>query len=51
MRGCLLEVEDWREFGLRIEAAQRKENLMNNRVTQLWLPGLLTFILSMVFLR
>src|SRR5882757_2336984 len=46
-RGCLLEVEDWREFSLRIEAARRKENLMNNRVTQLWLPGLLTFILSM----
>ena len=46
-RGCLLEVEDWREFGLRIEAARRKENLMNNRITQLWLPGLLTFILSM----
>jgi hypothetical protein len=46
-RGCLLEVEDWRGLGLRIEAARRKENLMNNRVRQLWLPGLMTFILSM----
>jgi len=46
-RGCLLEVEDWRGLGLGIEAARRKENSMNNRVRQLWLPGLLTFIISM----
>ena len=46
-RGCLLEVEDWRGLGLRIEAARRKENPMNNRVMQFWLPGLLTFTLSM----
>ena len=46
-RGCLLEVEDWRGLGLRIEAARRKENPMNNRVRQFWLPGLLTFTLSM----
>ncbi len=49
-RGCLLEVEDWRGLGLKIEAARRKENTMTNRVTQLWLPGLLTFLLSMGFL-
>jgi len=46
-RGCLLEVEDWRGLGLRIEAARRKESPMNNRVRQFWLPGLLTFTLSM----
>ena len=46
-RGCLLEVEDWRGLGLRIEAARRKESPMNNRVRQFWLPGLLTITLSM----
>jgi hypothetical protein len=46
-RGCLLEVEDWRGLGLRIEAARRKEEIMSNRVTQLWVPGLVTFALSM----
>jgi hypothetical protein len=49
-RGCLLEVEDWRGLGLRIEAARRKEDIMSNRVTQLWLPGIVTFVLSMGFL-
>jgi hypothetical protein len=46
-RGCLLEVEDWRGLGLRIEAARRKEDIMSNRVKQLWVPGLVTFALSM----
>jgi hypothetical protein len=45
-----LEVEDWRGLGLRIEAARRKEDIMSNRVTQLWLPGIVTFVLSMGFL-
>jgi hypothetical protein len=49
-RGCLLEVEDWRGLGLRIEAARRKEDIMSNRVMQLWLPGIVTFVLSMGFL-
>jgi hypothetical protein len=46
-RGCLLEVEDWRGLALRIEVARRKEDIMSNRVTQLWVPGLVTFALSM----
>jgi hypothetical protein len=46
-RGCLLEVEDWRGLGLRIEAARKRENIMSNRVTQFWAPGLVTFALSM----
>jgi hypothetical protein len=46
----LCEVEDWRELCHRIQTARRKENIMSNRVTQLWLPGLLTFTLAMGFL-
>src|SRR5260370_41855412 len=44
---CLDEVRDWNSLRRSLQAARRKENVMSNRVTQLWLPGLLTFILSM----
>lgn len=44
---CLNEVKDWHELRRKIQTARRKENIMSNRVTQLWLPGLLTFVLSM----
>ena len=44
---CLSEVHDWGDLCRRIQTARRKENSMTNRVTQLWLPGLLTFTLSM----
>jgi hypothetical protein len=44
---CLGEFNDWYELGRKIQSARRKENVMSNRVTQLWLPGLLTFTLSM----
>jgi len=44
---CLREFNDWYELGRKIQSARRKENVMYNRVTQLWLPGLVTFILSM----
>ncbi len=44
---CLCEFNDWYELGRKIQSARRKENVMSNRVTQLWLPGLVTFILSM----
>ena len=47
---CLCEFNDWYELGRKIQSARRKENLMTNRVTQLWLPGLLTFVLSTGFL-
>src|SRR6266481_1815182 len=43
----LSEVKDWHDLRRRIQAARRKENMMTNRVRQLWLPGLLTFVLSM----
>jgi hypothetical protein len=49
-RGCQLEVEDWRGLGRRIEAARKKGGIMSNRVTQLWVPGLVTLALAMVLL-
>jgi hypothetical protein len=49
-RGCQLEVEDWRGLGRRIEAARKKGGIMSNRVTQVWVPGLVTFAVAMVLL-
>lgn len=46
----LCEVKDWRDLRRKIQTARRKENTMSNRVTQLWLPALLTFALAMGFL-
>ena len=48
----LSEVENWQDLRRRIQVARkRKENIMNDRVRQLWLPGLLTFVLSMGLLE
>jgi hypothetical protein len=47
---CMSEVLDWRDFRRKIQSARRKEDIMTNRVTQLWLPGLVTFALSMALL-
>jgi hypothetical protein len=47
---CLEEVRDWHSLCRNLQIARRKENIMSNRVTQLWLPGLVTFALSMVLL-
>src|SRR5260370_39285803 len=44
---CLDEVRDWNSLRKNLQTARRKEDVMSNRVTQLWLPGLVTFILSM----
>jgi hypothetical protein len=49
-RQTLSEVRNWRAFRRRIQFARRKENRMTNRVTQLWLPCLLTFALTMAVL-
>jgi hypothetical protein len=43
---ALAQVEDWQDLRRRIQNARTKENIMTNRVTQLWLPGFLTFVLS-----
>src|SRR5437016_13964980 len=47
MQQTLAQVADWQDLRRRIQVARtRKENIMNDRVRQLWLPGLLTFMLS-----
>ncbi len=47
---ALSQVKDWQGLRRKIESARRRENIMSNRVTQFWLPGLLTLAVSMVFL-
>ena len=43
----LAQVADWQDLRRKIQIARTvKENIMNDRVRQLWLPGLLTFALS-----
>jgi hypothetical protein len=52
MQQTLAQVADWQDLRQRIQVARtRKENIMNDRVRQLWLPGLLTFVLSMGLLE
>ncbi len=51
VRRPLSQVEDWQVLRRRIQSARMKENIMTNRVTQLWLPGFLTFALSMTLLE
>src|SRR2546430_2477109 len=47
MEQTLAQVADWQDLCRKIQIARTvKENLMNDRVRQLWLPGLLTFMLS-----
>src|SRR5438552_15488269 len=47
MQQTLAQVADWQDLCRKIQIARTvKENLMNDRVRQLWLPGLLTFMLS-----
>jgi hypothetical protein len=44
---ALLQVTNWQDLRRKIQIARTmKENIMNDRVRQLWLPGLLTFLLS-----
>jgi hypothetical protein len=44
------QVADWRDLQRRILIAKRSGHPMQKRAQQLWIPGLLTLILSMVFL-
>lgn len=46
---CLSEVNDWPDLRRKIQSARRKEGIMSNRITQFWLPGVVTFALSEVF--
>jgi len=47
----LAQVADWKELQRKIDSARIGKDTMTNRVTQLWLPGLLTFALSMGLLE
>src|SRR5713226_8839282 len=51
MQQTLGQVADWQALRRRIQTARTKENIMNDRVRQLWLPGMLTFALSMALLE
>lgn len=42
----LSQVPNWGDLRRRIDLARSRKDTMTNRVTQLWLPGLITFVLS-----
>src|SRR5262245_7559100 len=42
---------DWKDLQRRINSTRRRKETMTNRVKQLWLPGLLSFALSMGLLE
>ena len=46
-RLALSQVKDWHKLQRKIQNARIKENTMTNRVKQLWLPSLVTLVLSM----
>ena len=46
----LLQVKDWQDLRRKIQTARRKENIMSNRVRQIWLPGFATLFLSTILL-
>ena len=47
---ALSRVGDWRDLERKILAAKRREQVMEKRAQQLWIPGFLTLILSMLCL-
>jgi hypothetical protein len=46
----LARVPDWQDLEHKIAFAKKGEDLMEKRVRQLWIPGFLALILSMLFL-
>ena len=47
---ALAQVDDWRQLTQKIRLARREEDRMNYRTKSYWLPGLLTFTASMLWL-
>jgi hypothetical protein len=47
---ALSQVRNWRALRRKIQKSRRREDVMTDRVRQLWLPGFLTLLLSMVLL-
>lgn len=50
VRRALSQAGNWRSLQHKIVSAKRKEEVMEKRIRQLWIPGFLTLILSMLFL-
>ena len=50
VRRTLSQAGNWRSLQHKIVSAKRREEVMKKRVRQLWIPGFLTLILSMLFL-
>jgi hypothetical protein len=50
VRLALSQVTDWQDLRRRIQIAKTKEKIMTNRVTQFWVPALVTLFLAMVLL-
>jgi hypothetical protein len=47
---ALSQAGNWRHLRRKILTAKRREQVMEKRIRQLWIPGFLTLILSMLFL-
>jgi hypothetical protein len=47
---ALSQVKNWQSFRRKIQIARSKENIMTNRVRQIWVPGFLTLLVSMTML-
>jgi hypothetical protein len=47
---ALSQVKNWRSLRRKIQKARMKEDVMTDRVKQVWLPGFLTLFLSMMLL-
>jgi hypothetical protein len=50
VRRALSQAGDWQNLQRKILGAKRREQIMEKRIRQLWIPGFLTLILSMLFL-
>src|SRR5271155_960828 len=50
MKLALAQVADWRELTRKIRLAKREEESMNDRTKGYWLPGLVAFTASMMWL-
>jgi hypothetical protein len=47
---ALSQVKNWQSLRRRIQKARMKEDVMTDRVKQIWLPGFLTLFLSVILL-
>jgi hypothetical protein len=50
LKRTLAEAADWQDLQRKILIARRRKQPMQKRVRQLWIPGLLTMVLSTIFL-